>query len=252
MRQEHGCDRGVVVDQLALREAAARIHDLRAVGQLQGAALHLDLRGALGLAHDFVGGLGHRFLEPYGLRRLVIAQALVGGVTEDAILGPFGETQSPPPAPVRRSGLPVVAGFPRRGLSLSRAPPAPRPGAELLLVEAGADAAGVAQVQRLGIAPALVLALTVPGVLTAVSAVLADPDGAWLVVTHEQRPEPSRAGALARQPAADHELLAVDVLDLQPLVRAPAGSVGELRRLATTPSRRCSAAAASSSRPSPA
>src|SRR4029077_1112373 len=45
------------------------------------------------------------------------------------------------------------------------------------------------------------------------------------LLPHEQGADALGAGPLPRHPAADHDLLATDVLDLDPRVAAPAGQV---------------------------
>ena len=116
-------------------------------------------------------------------------------------------TRSRRPARAPRSAPPAAAGRRawRTGWSGGCAPRAPRQALELGLVETGADATGVAQ--HLPARPRL------------------------LVVAHQQRADLPACAALARQPPADHELLAVDVLDLQPIPAALAGPVGGVEAL---------------------
>ena len=62
----------------------------------------------------------------------------------------------------------------------------------------------------------------------------------------------ARRGALAGQPAADHDVGLQDVLDLHPAVRARPGGTGQSRRLAMTPSSPWAREASSIAAPSPA
>src|SRR5262249_20591714 len=118
---------------------------------------------------------------------LVLAQALVGGLAQAAAARPLPEldlSHQPRLAedgPGRRLG----AGGKRRALAPQACEQAAEP-IELLLAEAGAHAPGVAQ-------PA-----------------------AALIHAHEQRADAVAAAPLAGHPATDHELLAPEVLDLQP------------------------------------
>ncbi len=100
----------------------------------------------------------------------------------------------------QRAARRALAGFERRVLALQRREQLAEL-VELGVGEAGADAPGVAEL--------------------AVGVIDAD----------EQRADPLAPAPLAGQPAADHELLAAEVLDLQPAAVACAGRVGRVQPL---------------------
>ena len=148
-------------------------------------------------------------------RLLVLAQALEGRVAQPAVVRPLGERDLAPPAPARPSATPR-ASQPRGGSANGRRRSLERLAARLSssserVVEAGADLADVAQL-----------------------AVRRRPRGA---ARRSPSREPSRIG-----PADDHELLALQALDLEPVAAARRRGRRRPPRLETIPSSPCSQA----------
>ena len=149
-------------------------------------------------AGDLDGHAGRSLTTSRG--RLVVAQAEVARMAQAAVARPLGEARSAPTSSgstqwvPRGIGCTSAKGGSSRSSSRSREPSV----AQRVVVEAGADLAGVAQ-------PAV------------------------LVVADQQRAE-VRARALRRRVAADHQLLLGVALELAPVARA-GGAVGAVGAL---------------------
>ena len=140
-----------------------------------------------------------RLLADDGLGRLVVAQALEGGMAERAGGGPLGELDLGDQLRLGEDGallrLAALEGADLAAQRLEALGEQP----QHVLGEAGPDLAGEAQVA--------IVALPLP-------------------VADQQRADPAAAATLTGQPAADHDLLAAHVLDLEPVAAALAGPVG--------------------------
>ena len=133
--------------------------------------------------------------------RLVVAQALERGGAHHPIPGPLGELDLGDQ--LRRNKAGVTRQLRHRRERRRVGPQRLEAGGELVerrLREAGADAPREPQFTRFEVA-------------------------------HQQRADPLLAPPLARQPAADHELLAAGVLELQPGAVARAGLVARVEAL---------------------
>src|SRR5204862_3788569 len=176
---------------VALRATGRGIEHLVEVREAQLPAADLDRGGARG------GRLAH---DLRGL--LVVAQALVGGRAQHARARPLTELDLGDQARLGEDRLARgvrPGGVERRGLALERGEQAAQ-AVELGPGETGADATG-------------------------------EPQRTVLPDSHEQRADAVAAPSLPRQPAADHELLALDVLDLHPVGAAPPGLVRAVQSL---------------------
>src|SRR5271166_58917 len=137
--------------------------------------------------------------------RLVGAQALVGRLAQAAAPGPLAELHLCKQARLDKHGLArrAPAGREWRCAPLQRGEQVAQ-ALELAVAEAAAHASDIAQ----------------PPVL---------------VDTEQQRADPLGAFALAGHPAADHELLAAEALDLHPVSRAQAGLIDGVQALGHDP-----------------
>ena len=141
----------------------------------------------------------HRLLAPHLGRLLVLAEALVGGRAQAAVVRPLDELDLGDE--LRLDPDDVALADPRhlrhlaerRRVALERLQLLQQP-VDLAVVETGADVADVDEL-------------------------------AALVGREDERAERPCATALAARVAGDHELLAAVALDLQPLARAPAREV---------------------------
>jgi hypothetical protein len=183
--EERRRDARVVGDEVALGEAGLRPQDLVEVRELQPPPLDHHLAAVLG-----------QLLDDLDRRLLVRAQPLERRVAQHPVARQLGELdlreqqRLDPLRPAR-----PVARRQRRAVGPQGPEPA-RQVVERLLGEPRADLAGVAQLAALGI-----------------------------VAADEQRADPVLAPALAGLPADDDELVAAQVLDLDPGAGAAAGLV---------------------------
>src|SRR5438105_13608731 len=140
------------------------------------------------------------------LGRLVVAQALVGGMSHLPGASPLGELHLPDQLRLAEDGALRrwrLGGCEGRGVAAQR----PELGLELrqhAIGEAGTRRAGAAA-------------------------------GPVSVIADQQRPDPPLAVALTRQPTSDDDLLAEVVLDLEPGVGPAGGAVGVVERLGRDP-----------------
>ena len=192
MRDQRRRDIAVVGEQVALRETALREEDLVEIRELEDALAAPDL------------GLD-RQLATHLLGLLVLAEALVGGRAQPAVVRPLGELDLADEP--RLDPDDVVAAHLRhlRDEAERRARPLERPElleelVDLLLREARADVADVLE------------------------AVLA-------ADSEDERAERPRPPSLPARVAGDDELLAAVHLDLQPVARAAARLVARARLL---------------------
>ena len=208
MRQERRSDARVVGDQVALGEAGLGEQDLVPVGELQRPAVDGDRQRAVGTARhgteQRLGGRAGVFADD--LRGgLVVAQPLERRRAHHAVTGPFAELDLGDQLGADVDGVARQLGRRVKGRRVGAQ--GLQPCGEVVegpLGEPGADPARVPQ--RAG--------------------------GGWVRVdAHEQRADPVRAPALAGQPAADHQLLAADVLELDPRPRAPSGLIARVPAL---------------------
>ena len=204
MRQHRLRHAPVVGDQIALREAGLRKQDLVPVGDLQPPPVDQHREGPvwepLHLLEQRIRGFA-RDLS----RGLVLAQALERWSAHHAVDGPFGELDLGDEARLHEHRLARQLRRICKWVCVAHQWTQPlRQRAKRRFGEAGTDAPRI-------------------------------PEFSVLIEAHQQRPDPLGAAPFAGNPAADHQLLAGGVLELDPRPGAPAGLIARIDPLGDDP-----------------